>query len=117
MLGITQMKKTLLDNFPKQFNTLNELFKGNITEETKTRLNNIFMTCEEKWEDNLRRLHKPIKYLLIGEAPPWTEKDKVRYFYNTFDGNWVRRIWRVFFQKSPSNDVDKCLSGLAEKQF
>ncbi|MFZ6006477.1 MAG: hypothetical protein ACOYU2_02335 [Nitrospirota bacterium] len=111
------MKKELQHRFPEQFNILKDLFGDNIN---ANRLNEIFQTCEEAWESNLKNFHNSeVKYLLIGEAPPWTEEGKdIRYFYKTFDGNWVRRVWYAFPpSQPPKNNIDECLKQLAKEHF
>ncbi len=89
------MEKELQHRFPEQFNILKDLFGDNIN---TNRLNKIFHACEEAWESNLKNFHNSeVKYLLIGEAPPWRGEGKeISYFYLNFKGKWVKRIWKTF---------------------
>ena len=107
------------ERFPSQFNLLKDLFGEEQVLAKVERLNSIFLETEAKWQENLNRLERtPVKYLLLAEAPPWTERGEVRYFYNTFKGNWVRSIWRAFSptEELPS-DVNFGLGKLADKGF
>lgn len=78
---------TLKQIYPSQYEILKELFGPNKIEDRYSRLNDIYRACEQAWEKNLnsRLRNTEIKYLLIGEAAPWTQNDKIRYFYTTFD--------------------------------
>jgi hypothetical protein len=72
-------------DYKKELGKLKELFSKGEIEDKIDRLNKIYNLCEKKWEDNLKRFDKDnkIKYLLIAEAPPWSEDGKdIRYFYN-----------------------------------
>jgi hypothetical protein len=76
------MKQTniLKQRFSKQYEILNELFGCDEIRNKQERLNDIFLKCEEAWEGNMLRLKNvEVKYLLIGEAAPWTEAGAVRY--------------------------------------
>lgn len=67
-----------------------------------SRLKQIFNICEEKWAFNLNsRLNdRSIKYLLIAEAPPWSNPgQEINYFYSNFDGPWCSRIFKSFYPK------------------
>lgn len=115
--------------FPEQYKILSELFDPAEIESNHDRLNEIYLACDKAWKKNLIRLQNiEVKYLLIGEAAPWTIKDEIRYFYTTFDRgkdkrgnnkpiNWIRGLWNVFYADSPPEDVDTCLNMLAKKQF
>jgi hypothetical protein len=116
---------TLEDSFPIAYGKLKALF-GSIEGSTADCLNNVYKKCEEAWDRNLARLKgKKVKYVLIGEAAPWPRNDTVKYFYATFDKGengkpitWIRGIWKAFFgDESPSDNVDRSLLGLAEKNF
>jgi hypothetical protein len=112
----------LFEKYPERFEILKDLFQSRRAElnsqEIKERLNMIFKTCERKWQENLKRLDRiKIKYLLIAEAAPWTEEGEVRYFYNTFDGNWVKRIWYAFYESAFPDNIEHGLRCLAKKQF
>jgi hypothetical protein len=74
--------------------------------------------------ENLKRFKKdkPIKYLLLAEAPPWTEHgEEVRYFYSTFHtlkGSWCKSIWSAFCpSEKPPDVIEIALTQLAEQRF
>ena len=64
----------LRQKFADQFEILKSLFPADhFTSERIERLDQIFTATEANWQENLRRLNSiKVKYLLIGEAPPWT---------------------------------------------
>lgn len=109
----------LFEQFPYQSDLLRSLFpKNHFTASRVQRLDLIHSTAETMWNQNLSRLTGiKIKYLLIGEAPPWTESGPVRYFYNTCDGAWVNRIWKTFFDCRKPDNVEEALSNLADRGF
>jgi hypothetical protein len=108
--------------YRSQQETLRRLFNvgGNdLIAEKRVRLDHIFRTAERKWIENVERLKgNRVKYLLLAEAPPWTETREVRYFYNTFSGSWVARIWHAFFPSEKlTPNIDSGLSRLADQGF
>jgi len=104
--------------FPDGFKSLKRLFGEPSILQKEDRLNEIHQICESAWERNVDRLRNTtIKYLLIGEAPPWTDGGTgVSYFYENLKGSWVNRILKVFFDPIPIS-CDTCLNGLAENHF
>ena len=112
----------LQEAYPSQLEILRVLFdaKGKDRIANKLgRLNHIFETSERKWFENLQRLKgNRVKYLLLAEAPPWTETGETRYFYNTFTGPWVARIWHAFFPlETLTPQIDLGLKKLADQGF
>jgi len=108
------------EQFTNQIEILKALFRLRgeelITESLK-RMEQIFQTTERKWRCNLNRLKK-VKYLLIAEAPPWSEDGEIRYFYNTFQPPLVNRIWHAFFpSKILPQSIDIALTALGEQGF
>lgn len=108
----------LADQFPSAVALLNDCFRRNIVANCLPRLDQIFRVTESAWERNVVRLNRrPVQYLLIGEAAPWTQiGDQTRYFYETPSGPWVKRILKVFL-KNPSSDAETTLSNLADRGF
>jgi hypothetical protein len=108
----------LKEKFPEGYQKLTELF-GSIEVQSKNdRINEIYAVCEAAWEANLDRLRNTeVKYLLIGEAPPWSKNSPINYFYTTLKGPWCNRIWKAFFNEARPDGVNKALRLLAEKQF
>jgi hypothetical protein len=72
------------------------------------RLDEIYRVVESAWEGNLKRHKgKPVRYLLIAEAAPWTENSRPSYFYEALQGAWVSRILRTFFgEERPVSDEE-----------
>jgi hypothetical protein len=111
--------------FPKEYEKLVNLFGSNEVRSKAGRLNEIYAQCEAAWNRNLDRLRNiDVKYLLIAEAPPWSEGEVTRYFYRTFDQNdrgrpiqWIRGLWKVFYSCSPPNDIEESLRMLAKSRF
>ncbi len=67
------------------------------------RLNEIFRQTEDLWEKNLARLSNiPVKYVVIGEAPPWSATGSISYLYDTdsqprHSGGLFGRVYKGFF--------------------
>lgn len=109
--------------FPVGYNTLRSLVGRNHwlnadnNDEYMQRMNHIYITCREAWIENLENLKgKPVKYLLIGEAAPWTCFGEVKYFYNTFSSSLHSLWWKAFSDESiPSKD--RGLKYLGEQGF
>lgn len=102
-------------NFQTQWEIAQQLLPE-FTRVNEERIKYIFEITEEKWLENLhcRIKDKSIKYLLIGEAPPWSENDEVSYFYNNLKGQWCGRICSAF---NLSGDINQKLEVLAERNF
>jgi hypothetical protein len=85
MTEMNQLKR-LEDDYTEAFHISCKLFGVNNVLNQLPRLNEIYNVTEEKWEANLQRLianNIKIKYLLIGEAAPWSDEGQhVKYFYN-----------------------------------
>jgi hypothetical protein len=57
---------------------LRELFGDDIVEARLPRLESIYFFVKSAWEEQVDSLTaKAVKYLLIGEAPPWSEGNEV----------------------------------------
>jgi hypothetical protein len=109
----------LINRFPHQWDLLQSMYPDHhFTTERIQRLDEIFTFAEKRWEQNLQRLiGKKVKYLLIPEAPPWTETGEVRYFYSTCDGAWVNRVWKAFFDSQKPTDSEQALELFAGEGF
>lgn len=82
------------------------------------RLDEIYRVVESAWEGNLKRHKgKPVRYLLIAEAAPWTENGRPSYFYEALEGAWVNRILRTFFGKDRPGTDEEAWSKLADRGF
>lgn len=79
------------------------------------RLNSIYTVTEQKWEENIQRLianNTKIKYVVIGEASPYSASGEVSYFYNKCESSWCKRITSAFFHYNPDP-----LTELVRNQF
>jgi len=108
--------------YPSQLETLRFLFEAkgkDLIADKLPRLNHIFEIADGEWLENLQRLKgNRAKYLLLAEAPPWTEAGEVSYFYNTFSGQWVATIWHAFFPSERlTPNIDSGLRKLANQGF
>jgi hypothetical protein len=97
----------LIKRFPHQWDLLQSMYPDHhFTTGRIQLLDEIFTVAEKTWDQNLQRLSgRKVKYLLIAEAPPWTESGLVKYFYSTCDGAWVNRVWKAFFDIQKPTDV------------
>lgn len=63
----------------------------------------IFNVTEESWNKRknfIQNLEKKIEYLLICEAPPWTQTEP-NYFYLNPNGQLFKTVWHTFFPDRP----------------
>ena len=114
-----QVRK-LQDDFPEQYKCLIKLFGEREVRSKACRLDQIHQVCEKAWGENTKRLSgTKVKYLLIAEAPPWSEGESVRYFYLTFnkDAGWITGVWNVFYENDPPKTACEYLNQLAKKGF
>jgi hypothetical protein len=120
-------KSSLADQFPDAKDALRKLLDKKIPDQLM-RLDQIFNLVECAWKRNIKRLQdKPVQYLLVAEAAPWTETGiPPRYFYESLEGQWVGRILRTFFSASEcrpepnetrSEFTERVLLKLADKGF
>lgn len=118
--GINGMDQTpnLVKNFSEEYRKLGNLFGRNEVESKIGRMNEIYVQCETAWIKNLDRLdNTDVKYLLVAEAPPWSENDPTSYFYSTFKGPVCNSVWKAFFNEAVPNDVNEALTRLGKKGF
>jgi hypothetical protein len=111
-------KRCLETEFPEAVEKLKQL----IPNARIGRLNEIFNVTEEKWEKNIGRLtayNAKVKYLLIGEAAPYTEEgEEVKYFYNeALRPSWRTRVYKAFFKDSNTTDPETQLQAIAQRGF
>ena len=84
--------------FDKNLFILEELFGKEEVSVKLDRLKYIFENTEEKWAENLKLLkNSEIRYLLICEAPPFSEIEPPKYFYNYHNKNFNKEIWKTFY--------------------
>lgn len=83
------------------------------------RLKFIYKNTEESWFKNLEYFqNSEVKYILICEAPPYSETLVPKYFYNEIDRKFNTIIWNVFFENKKKPDDRKLYyKSLAEKGF
>lgn len=105
--------------FENNIDELEKLFGKNIVSEKVDRLKYIFENTENSWNKNLEKFDNyNIKFILICEAPPFSETKIPPYFYNQTDRIFNKTIWKVFFgnEKAPTSDSEY-YKKLAEKGF
>jgi len=113
----------LEERFPKAIEKIAELFNYERTamEKKLERLNAIYRVTEQKYNENIERLKKidtQTRYVLFGEAAPWTPAGDVNYFYHNAAGSWCGRIWNAFFPKVRRPDtLEEFYVNLGKKQF
>lgn len=64
------------------------------------RLQEIYERTEKWWNDQLKFIpSRRVNYLLIAEAPPWSEYGSINYFYNpdTRPTNLMQAVSKAFF--------------------
>jgi len=90
----------IIKKFPNEYDFLIKLFNKQIVNRNTTRLNEIHIKTEQLWEQQLNNIPgKEIKYLLIAEAPPWSQQGDVFYVYNPNSSprTLLRAITKAFF--------------------
>lgn len=95
--------------FENNISLLEKVIGKNQVTEQINRLKYIFENTENCWSKNLDRFeNQKIKYLLICEAPPYSETEIPIYFYNQFDLNFNKIVWKTFFpnKKFPKNSEE-----------
>ena len=66
--------------YPKEYEALMRLFGAGEVEAKIARLNEIYFHAETKWNDYLNQIpNGEVKYLLIAEAPPWSNSGTPKY--------------------------------------
>lgn len=95
--------------FDDNLQLLKDIFGEKTVLEKIERLKFIFDNTEKAWQKNLElfREHE-VKYILICEAPPYSETDEPVYFYNQTDRKLNKTIWKVFFNgdKQPKSNSE-----------
>jgi hypothetical protein len=112
-------KSNLAEQYPDSMDTLLKLLDPeNISDQLK-RLEEIHEVVELAWERNIARIKdKPIRYLLVAEAAPWTPNgNHPRYFYESLNGAWVGRVLRAFFGQHRFDTDEESWSELANRGF
>lgn len=105
--------------FDKNLFILEELFGKEEVSVKLDRLKYIFENTEEKWAENLKLLkNSEIRYLLICEAPPFSEIEPPKYFYNYHNKNFNKEIWKTFYPNEIfPNDKEYYFNKLVEVGF
>ncbi len=104
------------------------MFGEEYVNERLPRLDEVFRYSEEKWQENLSRLkNSEVKYLLIAEAPPWTnENEPIKYFYAIHENDihfrrstLLKAVWYAFESQKLKdiNDKEKALNEIGENGF
>jgi hypothetical protein len=108
----------LIELFPDAIEPLANILGHEKLDEDLPRLEEIFKSTELAWKRNLTRFKgKPVKYLLIAEAAPWSTTETPVYFYNELNGSWVSRILKTFFGDHRPISNEDAWDQLAERGF
>ncbi|WP_312751932.1 hypothetical protein [Epilithonimonas hominis] len=82
------------------------------------RLKFIYKNTEESWFKNLEHFQdSEVKYILICEAPPYSESEIPVYFYNEINRKFNTTIWNTFFDSAKPALENEYYKKLAEKGF
>lgn len=86
--------------FDENLYLLEEIFSKDKVAVKLERLKFIYTNTEESWFKNLERFQKSeVKYILICEAPPYSETEVPIFFYNQYKSNFHKTIWKTFFDE------------------
>lgn len=105
--------------FDDNLHLLEKLFGKKEVLQKLNRLKFIYKNTEESWLRNLEYFeNSEIRYILLCEAPPYSETLVPKYFYNDIDQKFNTIIWNTFFHniKKPT-DIELNYKNLAEKGF
>lgn len=105
--------------FEDNIDVLNNLFGEKEIGQKLERLKFIYKNTEESWYRNLENFkNQDVKFLMICEAPPYSEKHLPIFFYNQINQKLNTIIWKLFFKndKKPVSELDY-YKKLADKGF
>src|SRR6056297_412605 len=77
-----------------------------LSDPVKQQLYEIYQKTEDLWCRNLEKIDTEIKYVLIGEAPPWTFCSSVSYFYEQPTGPLISTVRKAFKDEMPKNRAE-----------
>ncbi|MGH1543074.1 MAG: hypothetical protein ACRBHB_21830 [Arenicella sp.] len=112
---------SVFNKYPKEGNLLRSLRK--LSELEKARIAEIYQVSHSKWLEQVDKIAAAggLKYLLIGEAPPWSESGNVNYFYNsdTTPSNFMTSLSKAFFGELLYKKIgyENTLDELAKRGF
>ncbi|MBL4700649.1 MAG: hypothetical protein JKX85_05250 [Phycisphaeraceae bacterium] len=106
--------------YSSEIDLLKELYGSDEVARCLPRIREIFEFTEAKWGEYVRSLGKtPVRYLLIAEAPPWSEKDKeIQYVLDPASRirSFMGAIRGAFVDDRGATAVE-CLAVLAKEGF
>jgi len=94
--------------YQNEFEALNRLFGVDEVQSKINRLNEIHDFTENIWNDYVSGIpEKKIKYLLIAEAPPWSESGRPQYFldHNSRSRSILNAVKKAVFPSSVSSKI------------
>lgn len=105
--------------FDKNIFLLEEIFAKSFNDTELDLLRDVFLTTERDWKrQTIERGLKKIKFLLICEAPPFSENKPYKYFYTESNSSFHTRIWKIFFPNTNKpNNSDAVYQLLCENGF
>jgi len=113
---------SLEKEFSNELKILFSLFGRQTVEEKLPRLNDIYSESERLWHIQLDMIpERKVRYLLIAEAPPWSEIGDIVYVYNPKSDprTLLKAVTKAFFGRLVYNTigVEKTLKLLAQQGF
>ena len=106
--------------FDMNLEQLKKVFQKKTVSQNCKRLRDILTETGKYWLANTKGIGlSQIKYLLICEAPPWSEdSDSLNYFYKPVDSTLHTRIWNAIYPNKPKpNDPKEVFKCLKERRF
>ncbi len=103
---------------PEHIDKIKELNRSYVRADKLKRLHRIYNYSKNKFDLNLSRYKGiKVKYILFGEAPPWTEEGIPKYFYSNIESMLHDTIWKAFFLDPLPKEMNSAYSRLAKKGF
>jgi hypothetical protein len=112
------MRKSLEQSYKKEYEVLKGLFKAGYVEDRIERLNFIHEYTESIWDKYVKLIpNNTIRYLLIAESPPWSDKNSPQYFLDpTSRSRLLMNAFKGAFDcNQPNFTPENIISCFAEK--
>ena len=108
-----------IDYFSLRYiNKIKSLNSSYIQPKKLERLKYIYRNSKVNFALNLKRYkNKKIKYVILGEAPPWSEEGYPRYFYSKIESKLHETFWNTFYSEPIPKDMNYAYNMLAQKQL
>lgn len=104
--------------FDQNLELLKQVFKPEQVEIKQERLREIYTKTEKDWKKHTIDLGlKKVKYLLICEAPPWSENIDPTYFYSQVQKGFPTKIWNAIYPNRTKSTGIQFYQDLADAGF